>query len=62
MAKKLWKRNFIPVLGERNTWRNEVPLQFAKTPEEEVIPSTTLEPRQEQVVSQQTENFDSDGK
>ncbi|KAI4456445.1 synaptotagmin [Holotrichia oblita] len=60
MAKKLWKRNFIPVLGERNTWRNEIPLQFPKTPHEEAIPSTTLEPRQEQVVSQQTENFDAD--
>ncbi|KAI4456433.1 synaptotagmin [Holotrichia oblita] len=60
MAKKLWKRNFIPVLGERNTWRNEIPLQFPKTPDEEAIPSTTLEPRQEQVVSQQTENFDAD--
>lgn len=62
MARKLRKRNFIPILGARNSWKSEDLLQLPiQQEEEETTPSATFEPL-EQVVSQQTENFDSDGK
>ncbi|GJQ80100.1 putative C2 domain protein [Trypoxylus dichotomus] len=59
MARKIWKRNFIPSLGERTSWENENVIQLPLLRDRSTSISATGNP-EEQVVSQQTENFDAD--